>query len=576
MKRPVRIVIVVVIVASLGPQVGCATSDPNTTIADLFEVSLRGATYAASTSVVDSSQFGFGRWTEYLRLDCEIGISDPNLVLGISRRGEITQVKNDQGQIVDVIDQGPSERRSMRYIYLTPRYRRQFVPPIKVPKWKKAVRSFLRLPPPKTALPRWSEQLVPSRTILELDTGMFGPDAGKLSRIEGHFYALIAESLENIDVPFKPGKEWVRLTDDLEIRVLEAQNTRSRYNFRIETRRGKNSVMAPLSPGSYLPNRYPVNRLLLGKDGKSTGRHSGPIFGLASVGGSGGGSGIGPIEKIRFVIAVNPSHHKIPFVLEDVPLPSSDTLPTASESARAAAARAEADRAARARLTRDRATATRPEPRAKRRTQLVPYTPTGPMSSTIVRQTWMKLSWEAGPASDSYDVYLGENFKDVNDGVNGTFQCNQAGTSLIAGFRGFPYPDGLVPGRTYYWRVDAVGSKGDTRQKGKVRSFSIAPRTAFDPFPADGAKSVDPNVTLRWAESLKAKLHTVYFGDNLDAVKNAAGSRPQAAGTFAPGTLSPGVTYYWRVDEFDGPDTYKGKVWSFTVGDTAESQKIPD
>jgi len=41
------------------------------------------------------------------------------------------------------------------------------------------------------------------------------------------------------------------------------------------------------------------------------------------VGGSGGGSHSGsgkPIKKIRFVIAVNPKHYKIPFELKNIPL----------------------------------------------------------------------------------------------------------------------------------------------------------------------------------------------------------------------------------------------------------------
>ncbi|MHC4568951.1 MAG: hypothetical protein ACYTE3_24710, partial [Planctomycetota bacterium] len=44
--------------------------------------------------------------------------------------------------------------------------------------------------------------------------------------------------------------------------------------------------------------------------------------------------------------------------------------------------------------------------------------------------------------------------------------------------------------------------------------------------------------------------------------------------TFTPGDLVPGTTYYWRVDEFDGRATYKGKVWSFTVSDAPESRQV--
>ncbi len=35
--------------------------------------------------------------------------------------------------------------------------------------------------------------------------------------------------------------------------------------------------------------------------------------------------------------------------------------------------------------------------------------------------------------------------------------------------------------------------------------------------------------------------------------------------TYDPGALEPGKTYYWRVDESDCVDTYKGDIWNFKV-----------
>jgi hypothetical protein len=70
----------------------------------------------------------------------------------------------------------------------------------------------------------------------------------------------------------------------------------------------------------------------------------------------------------------------------------------------------------------------------------------------------VNLSWAPGSFAVSHDVYLGDNFDDVNDGVEGTFRGNQATTFIVAGFPGFSYPDGLVPGTTYYWRIDESGA----------------------------------------------------------------------------------------------------------------------
>jgi len=163
-------------------------------------------------------------------------------------------------------------------------------------------------------------------------------------------------------------------------------------------------------------------------------------------------------------------------------------------------------------------------------------------------------------------VYVGENFDDVDAGAEGTFVGNQAETFIVVGFPGFPYPDGLVPGTTYYWRIDEVNdAEPNSPWKGDVWSFSVPPKTAYYPVPADAAEQVETDITLIWTGGFGSKLHTIYFGDNFDEVSNAAGGLPQGGATYSPGTLELAKTYYWRVDEFDAVDTYKGDVWSFTT-----------
>ncbi len=189
-----------------------------------------------------------------------------------------------------------------------------------------------------------------------------------------------------------------------------------------------------------------------------------------------------------------------------------------------------------------------------------------PRDGAIHEATWINLSWRAGDFAASHDVYIGDNFYDVDSGAEGTFQGNQTDTFIVVGFPGFAYPDGLVPGTTYYWRIDEVNeTEPNSPWKGNVWSFSIPPKTAYFPDPAEGAESVALNVVLSWTEGFGSKLHTVYFGDNFDDVNNAAGGLPQGSTTFAPGPLELAKTYYWRVDEFDAIDTYKGDVWSFTT-----------
>jgi hypothetical protein len=189
-----------------------------------------------------------------------------------------------------------------------------------------------------------------------------------------------------------------------------------------------------------------------------------------------------------------------------------------------------------------------------------------PKDGTLHEDTWINLAWKAGVFAVSHDVYVGDNFEDVNSGAESAFVGNQGDTFLVIGFPGFPFPDGLVPGTTYYWRVDEVNeAEPNSPWKGDVWSFSIPPKTAYNPLPADGAKFIEPDAELSWTAGFGAKLHTVYLGDNFEDVNSAEGGSAQGTTTFAAGPLEPEKTYYWRVDEFDAMETHKGEVWSFTV-----------
>jgi len=200
-----------------------------------------------------------------------------------------------------------------------------------------------------------------------------------------------------------------------------------------------------------------------------------------------------------------------------------------------------------------------------------------PKDGAYLEDTWVSMSWSPGDFAVSHDVYLGDNFDAVNEGAEGTFIGNQAETFIVAGFPGFPYPDGLVPGTTYYWRIDEVNdAESNSPWKGDVWSFMIPPKTAYIPDPADAAEQVDPDADLSWTGGFGSKLHTVYFGDSFDEVDSATGGLPQGNTTYTPGPLKLAKTYYWRVDEFDAIETYKGDVWSFTTEGAVGSPNPPN
>jgi len=190
-----------------------------------------------------------------------------------------------------------------------------------------------------------------------------------------------------------------------------------------------------------------------------------------------------------------------------------------------------------------------------------------PENGALHEDTWVTLGWSAGDFAVSHDVYLSDNLDNVDNGTVEAFRGNQADTTLIVGFPGFPYPDGLVPGTTYYWRIDEVNEiDPNSPWRGDIWSFSIPPKTAYFPDPIDGAEFVDLDATLSWTPGYGAKLHTVYLGESLEDVNNAAGGAPRGTATYTPASpLESEKVYYWRVDEFDIVETHKGSIWAFTT-----------
>jgi len=192
-----------------------------------------------------------------------------------------------------------------------------------------------------------------------------------------------------------------------------------------------------------------------------------------------------------------------------------------------------------------------------------------PPDGTLHKDTWVTLSWRPGDFAVSHDVYLGDDFDAVGEGTveSDVFRGNQTATFCVAGFPGFAYPEGLVPGTTYYWRIDEVNEADpNSPWKGPIWSFSLPPKTAYNPDPADGTEVPGPDsVTLRWTPGYGAKLNTVYFGEDYDEVANATVGVPIGMAAYSLGPLESEKVYYWRVDEFDGLGTYKGDVWTFTT-----------
>ena len=227
--------------------------------------------------------------SESMSLSCEVDMPDPELVLGTCNDSVIKQITDSQGRDVEI---GNVPSRSMFIYRDRPRFR--------------VSRAYVGLDGGPEA----------TRLRLELDGELCKRVSGEI-RLKAHFYALIAESLEYVDLPFEPNDNWVSITPDVEIRVREAHNEANRYRFEIEQRPDNVRQAFGMRVGDPLSSRFVVDRQII----RQTSRMG--AGGAGSTGGIGGsGSGSGRAEKIRYTIAVNPAHQTIPFEVENIPLPT--------------------------------------------------------------------------------------------------------------------------------------------------------------------------------------------------------------------------------------------------------------
>jgi hypothetical protein len=124
-----------------------------------------------------------------------------------------------------------------------------------------------------------------------------------------------------------------------------------------------------------------------------------------------------------------------------------------------------------------------------------------------------------------------------------------------------PYLDAVLDDFRIYNRVFAQN------EIGKIAN----PEKAAVPVPDDGSVINQTDVTLGWDAGIYAAQvdgHHLYFGDNFDDVNDGTGDTDKGltSNTTYPLTdLIQGTTYYWRIDETDGVNTWKGDIWSFTI-----------
>jgi hypothetical protein len=293
----------------------------NKEIADCFEVNWNYITYRKT--LYNTSGYGKNHnqsLSEKLSVYCQARILDPKMIIGTCEIPVIEQITDGNGRDAYT---SMAQSRSNRMYYNSLQYQPSLIPtsPSSLIYWEGRVRRALGLPLQRRHLPKRTSVLQPVHMKIDLDPGLLRQDTGEIGSIKGYFQALTAESLKHIEVPFKTDNRWVRLTSDVEIQLRKASHTgtEARYDIRQRerTRAGSHSVFV----GDTLPDGIVMERQFLGKSSRT----ESPVKFGQSLPGLIGGFGsydIGqPIEKIDYLIAVDPNHNMIPFEFKHIPLP---------------------------------------------------------------------------------------------------------------------------------------------------------------------------------------------------------------------------------------------------------------
>lgn len=229
------------------------------------------------------------------------------------------------------------------------------------------------------------------------------------------------------------------------------------------------------------------------------------------------------------------------------------------------------------------------------------------------------LSWDSGDLAASHDVYVGTDSTELTNATRSSHTNVELGQAQSEP----NYSPTIALGRTYYWRVDEVNSSDEPQWKGPAWSFSVTPITAWQQRPADNKSGTG---LLSWLSGYYAESHDVYFGTSFSDVNSAArlagdgdgngsvdtkdvrivsnnwltdpaGSKPYAgfdgdnnvnlrdfaivandfgkSGSSAykgnqqansytdPVAIDFGTGYYWRIDEVNDGNTWRGDTLSF-------------
>ncbi|MHC4662942.1 MAG: right-handed parallel beta-helix repeat-containing protein [Planctomycetota bacterium] len=167
------------------------------------------------------------------------------------------------------------------------------------------------------------------------------------------------------------------------------------------------------------------------------------------------------------------------------------------------------------------------------------------------------LQWDCGaapPPTDIFYVYFDDN-KSLVDSEDATVLL-YTGVS----FNWITYV--LSEATSYYWRIIAGNSFGNTSSPTRWFETISLPPQATSPSPGDGVTGISLTPTLSWTCGTITDSFDVYFGE----IPPGAIQGNQTPASFDPGTLDPYKDYYWRIDTVNSFGTTTGNTWTFRTG----------
>jgi len=184
-------------------------------------------------------------------------------------------------------------------------------------------------------------------------------------------------------------------------------------------------------------------------------------------------------------------------------------------------------------------------------------------ANIIVQNNWYHITFWYNFENQTRRIYV--NGAKVAEGAAGPF-LGTSGNTVIGSWDGTgQWFMGIIDDVRIYYRAL-------TEEEIKQAMQGIPPGVASNPSPADEATDVPRDVTLSWTPGEFAPPvngHKVFFSENFTDVNDGIGGIAQSANSYTPPqVLDFDKTYYWRVDEVNGPPdftVYKGEVWQFTV-----------